>query len=51
MDNPQSDAYLTVGRDAQKAILRDPAEAFAWCVVSVGRMMASVEFNRKDRGR
>jgi hypothetical protein len=46
MDNPQSDAYLTAGKDALKAILH-PAEAFAWCVVSVGRMMASVEFNHK----
>lgn len=48
-----SDAYLAVGKDAFTALVRDPFGAFAWCVVSMGRVMTSAEFNRKrkDRGR
>lgn len=52
MDNPQSDAYLAVAKDAFTALVRDPFGAFAWCVVSMGRMVSSVEFDRKKgRGR
>lgn len=51
MDNPQSDAYLVAGKDALKAFAKDPFGFASVVAVELGRMMLSVEFNRKDRSR
>jgi hypothetical protein len=51
-ENEASDAILSVLADGVRFIARDPAMAFATCVVEIGRVMSSVEFNRKKgRGR
>jgi hypothetical protein len=42
-----SDAILNVGMDALRFVLRDPAMAFATCVVEIGRVMSSVMAERK----
>jgi hypothetical protein len=47
-----SDAILNTGMDALRFVLRDPAMAFATWTVEMGRVISSVEFNRKKgRGR
>jgi len=51
-ENEASDAILSVLADGVRFVLKDPAWEFATWTVEMGRVMSSVEFNRKKgRGR